>query len=373
MSEITQKNNSVNDTSNSYSEKLFSDLVFVTLKIHPFDSKLKLDLITKGKKLQISEARIHSIINANLSRIFKEKKVVKKNPSNDNKIDNKSINNPQYSIPLQQLQNNTNPSLKLNKIAITALSIFALCLLFIINLNFQAHQSSYIDPFKAADSKTEDNNNVASHSSENIKLLEENTISAGTTSKEDALNTIIAKNQSKVRFETQLGNIDVLVHPEWDEVASMRFIEIVSDGFYNNSPWFRVVPDFVIQTGFSSNQKLQDIWGNNTFLDSTQQMSNKQWTIAFGKTYAPNSRSTHIFINLVDNSTSLDTEGYSPFAEVVGGRDVVTKIVARSKAGPHEEFTVDQSKMQTEGVDFVKTNPFFKDRIVWIKKAYILK
>lgn len=184
--------------------------------------------------------------------------------------------------------------------------------------------------------------------------------------------------KTKVRFETQLGNIDVLVHPEWDEVGSQHFIELVKDGFYTNAPWFRIVNGSdaqlgVIQCGISGKPELQAKWGMNTIPDSPVIQGNTPWTMVFGKSGQPDSRSTHIFINTKDNTQGLDSQGFSAFAEVIAGKEVVTKIVTKSKAAKDEDFSVDQGKMQAEGVEFIKTDPTFKNRIVWIKKAYIIK
>lgn len=182
-----------------------------------------------------------------------------------------------------------------------------------------------------------------------------------------------AIDKTKVRFETQLGNIDILVHPEWDLYGAKRFLDLVKDGFYTNAPWFRIVPGFVIQCGVSGKPELQAKWGMNTFEDSPVLKGNEPWTLSFGKSGAPNSRSTHIFINVGNNIPSLDPQGFSAFAEVLAGKDVVEKIINKSGAQPGDDFSVDQGKMQAEGIEFIKKDPMYKDKIVWIKKTTIIK
>lgn len=55
-------------------------------------------------------------------------------------------------------------------------------------------------------------------------------------------------------------------------------------------------------------------------------MSNKPGYITFAKTGAPNSRTTQLFINYVNNAR-LDSMGFAPFGEVEGdGMDVVKKV-----------------------------------------------
>ena len=53
--------------------------------------------------------------------------------------------------------------------------------------------------------------------------------------------------------------------------------------------------------------------------------SNIQWTVAMAKTSLPNSATSQFFINLKDNSATLDSN-YSVFGIVVEGREVVEAI-----------------------------------------------
>jgi cyclophilin family peptidyl-prolyl cis-trans isomerase len=55
-------------------------------------------------------------------------------------------------------------------------------------------------------------------------------------------------------------------------------------------------------------------------------VSNKTGSVTFAKTGEPNSRTTQVFINLGDNSASLDAQGFTPFGEVISGLDNVMNI-----------------------------------------------
>ena len=55
-------------------------------------------------------------------------------------------------------------------------------------------------------------------------------------------------------------------------------------------------------------------------------MSNKIGTVVFAKTGEPNSRTTQLFINLGDNSGSLDPQGFTPFGEVIQGMENVMHL-----------------------------------------------
>lgn len=53
----------------------------------------------------------------------------------------------------------------------------------------------------------------------------------------------------RVRIVTTKGNVYVVLYPEWAPLTTENFLNLASTGFYNNNPWFRIVPDFVVQTG----------------------------------------------------------------------------------------------------------------------------
>jgi cyclophilin family peptidyl-prolyl cis-trans isomerase len=124
-----------------------------------------------------------------------------------------------------------------------------------------------------------------------------------------------------VVFETTKGDIVLEVHPSWSPLGAAHFIELVEAGFYDGAPWFRVIPGFVAQCGVAADPALNVTWGEETILDEPVRQGNLPGYVAFGKSAMPNSRSTHIFINYIDNSGALDSQGFSCFAQVVEGFD----------------------------------------------------
>lgn len=167
-------------------------------------------------------------------------------------------------------------------------------------------------------------------------------------------------------FKTELGDIEFTLRPKWDKLACDRFLQLVNSGFYNGAPWFRIVPNFVIQCGISSNKDLHSEWGEKTFKDSPVKKGNSAWTVAFGKSGQPNSRTSHVYINLKDN-LFLDDSGFSAFAEITAGKDVVKAIV--DKAGA--ELSGDQERMCSQGTEHLKTEEPFASSIVWIQSASV--
>jgi peptidyl-prolyl cis-trans isomerase B (cyclophilin B) len=57
----------------------------------------------------------------------------------------------------------------------------------------------------------------------------------------------------RVRIATTKGAIVVRLYPEWAPLTVANFLNLVDRGYYDNLRWFRIVPDFVAQTGDTQN------------------------------------------------------------------------------------------------------------------------
>jgi cyclophilin family peptidyl-prolyl cis-trans isomerase/HEAT repeat protein len=53
----------------------------------------------------------------------------------------------------------------------------------------------------------------------------------------------------RLRFVTTKGNFYVALYPEWAPLTVENFLNLGARGFLNDNRWFRIVPDFVVQTG----------------------------------------------------------------------------------------------------------------------------
>merc|ERR1712167_558145 len=93
---------------------------------------------------------------------------------------------------------------------------------------------------------------------------------------------------------------------------------------------FRVIPTFMVQFGISGDPTI------------SVKRSNKPGTVTFAKTGAPNSRTTQIFINYVDNAR-LDGMGFAPFGEIEGDGMTVAKKIHNCGEKPN------QGRIQSEG------------------------
>ena len=164
------------------------------------------------------------------------------------------------------------------------------------------------------------------------------------------LNPALYKAQApptfKAKFTTTKGIFVVEVHRDWAPIGADRFYNLVKGGYFVGGPFYRVRAGFMAQFGFSPNPAVSKVWDKATIKDDPVTQSNKRGYVTYAKTGAPNSRSTHLFINYVDNSF-LDPQGFAPFGTVVLGMEVVDKLF--SGYGD-----TDQGKLRDGGAAYVK-------------------
>src|SRR5689334_22203456 len=128
----------------------------------------------------------------------------------------------------------------------------------------------------------------------------------------------------KAKFDTSAGTFVIEVHAAWAPNGADRFYNLVKNGYYDDCRFFRAISGFMIQFGINGDPVIQRNWENATIPDEKVTQGNTRGIISFAKSSAPNSRTTQVFINLVDNSR-LNRDGFAPFGRVVSGMEVVDK------------------------------------------------
>jgi len=162
------------------------------------------------------------------------------------------------------------------------------------------------------------------------------------------------------RFDTSVGPFVVQVHREWAPRGADRFYNLVKNGFFDGTRFFRVLPNFMVQFGINGDPSVQSAWRGANITDDPVKQSNRRGYITFA-TAGPGTRTTQVFINFKQNA-GLDGQGFAPFGEVTAGMEVVDKINAEYKEMP------DQGRIQTQGNGYL-TRAF--PRLDYIKKATI--
>ena len=124
-----------------------------------------------------------------------------------------------------------------------------------------------------------------------------------------------------MKFKTTKGDFTVEVSRAWAPKGADRFYRLVTEGYFKDIRFFRVLPGFMAQFGMSGNPALNAKLDSLRIPDDPVTQSNKRGMVTFA-TSGPNTRSNQLFINYADNG-SLDSQGFSPFGRVVDGMKVV--------------------------------------------------
>jgi len=167
----------------------------------------------------------------------------------------------------------------------------------------------------------------------------------------------------KAKFDTSVGAFVIEVHAAWAPNGADRFYNLVKNGFYDDGRFFRSISGFMIQFGIHGDPAVQRNWVNATIPDEKVTQGNTRGFVSFAKSTAPNSRTTQVFINLIDNSR-LNRDGFAPFGKVISGMEVVDKIYTGYGNKP------DQAQVQAAGNAYLTKN---FPKLDYIKKVTIEK
>lgn len=129
-----------------------------------------------------------------------------------------------------------------------------------------------------------------------------------------------------VKLDTSKGDVVIEVVREWAPRGADRFYELVNDGFFDGSRFYRVLRGFAAQFGISKDAKANELWRQLLLPDDPVKQSNKRGYVSFANR-GPNTRSTQVFINLKNNS-DLDSRNFAPIGRVVEGIENADKLYA---------------------------------------------
>jgi cyclophilin family peptidyl-prolyl cis-trans isomerase len=127
-----------------------------------------------------------------------------------------------------------------------------------------------------------------------------------------------------VSMETTQGVFVIAVDRALAPRGADRFYRLARAGYFDDSRFFRVVPGFIAQFGIPGDPAISRVWKDRAMPDDSTRTSNVRGTIAYAMT-GPNTRTTQLFISLVDNRR-LDAQGFAPLGRVVSGMNVVDRI-----------------------------------------------
>jgi peptidyl-prolyl cis-trans isomerase A (cyclophilin A) len=150
-----------------------------------------------------------------------------------------------------------------------------------------------------------------------------------------------------VKFVTTAGEFTVKVTRAWAPNGADRFYNLVRHHFYDGATFFRVLPGFMAQFGLSAYPEVSKVWENATIKDDPIVQSNHRGFLSFA-TAGPNTRTTQVFVNY-GNNEALDRSGFSAFALVSDGMEVVDKLYSGYGEGAPDGHGPDQGLIGSRG------------------------
>jgi peptidyl-prolyl cis-trans isomerase A (cyclophilin A) len=157
-----------------------------------------------------------------------------------------------------------------------------------------------------------------------------------------------APDSFDVVFETSKGAFTVRARRDWAPHGVDRFHFLVSNRFYDDARFFRVIPGFVAQFGMSGYPQVTSVWTDMNIRADSVRQGNARGRITYAMGSSPDSRTTQLFINLVDNPR-LDGMGFAAFGEVIEGMNVVDSLYGGYGNPPDTQ----QSLITAEGNAFL--------------------
>lgn len=170
------------------------------------------------------------------------------------------------------------------------------------------------------------------------------------------------------RFETSKGNFDIEVTRAWSPQAADRLHQLLVHHFYDNTLFYRVVPNFVVQFG-NIDTTVTKKWDKYKVPDEPVLKSNLKGYVSFARA-GKDTRGNDLFINLKDNAR-LDTVhyenvvGFPVLGNVTRGIEVVEALYSE-----YGNKTMDvYDSLSANRKKYLSLFP----KLDSIKKAYIVK
>lgn len=128
---------------------------------------------------------------------------------------------------------------------------------------------------------------------------------------------------------TSMGNIELELYAKRTPKTVENFIAYAESGYYANTLFHRVIPNFMVQGGGFDLSFAQKATRKPVRNEANAFIPNLRGTISMARTNDPDSATSQFFINVVDNSSLNKTAtnpGYAVFGKVIKGLDVADKI-----------------------------------------------
>lgn len=153
-----------------------------------------------------------------------------------------------------------------------------------------------------------------------------------------------------VTISTTHGDITIELFEDDAPITVANFTQYVNDGYFENTVFHRVIPNFMVQGGGLLEDLSRKATRDAIKNEADNGLKNLRGTLSMARTGEVDSATSQFFINIADNAF-LDHGGrdfgYAVFARVSDGMDVVDAIAALptgSKNG-HQDVPIETVKI----------------------------
>jgi peptidyl-prolyl cis-trans isomerase A (cyclophilin A) len=168
-------------------------------------------------------------------------------------------------------------------------------------------------------------------------------------------------------FETTRGDFTIEVQRDLSPAAADRLYQLLKARYYDNTAFYRVVPNFVVQFGDTDTLAMKK-WETIKVPDEPVKMGNNRGTLSFARA-GKETRAADLFINLRDNNR-LDTityegvTGFPAFGRVTRGMETVEQLY-----GGYGDTALEDPNLYANPALFRKAFP----KLDTIRKAYLVR
>ena len=136
-------------------------------------------------------------------------------------------------------------------------------------------------------------------------------------------------------LKTTQGTIVVELYRAQTPKTVANFVNLANSHFYDNLVWHRIIPNFVIQAGDPNTRNGggdRNTWGQGTSgqnvpFEYNSTLHNNVGSVAMASTGAGVGGSSQFYINVADNSATLDGK-YAVFGHVIVGMDTANALAS---------------------------------------------
>ena len=146
----------------------------------------------------------------------------------------------------------------------------------------------------------------------------------------------------RVRIKTTKGTIVLRLYPEWAPLTVANFLNMTNRGYYDGNRWFRIVPDFVVQTGDPNGNGE----GDAGFMIGAEEnpIEQRSGIVSMGLNYNAkgairDSAGTQFYIT-ISPQLHLNND-FTVFGEVESGFEVIARLIESDRMTRVEQIADD--------------------------------